>query len=73
MANREEGYTEQLMRELEPLTVTISQMIYAVNERKRRKEAELQFAAVTSVSEGRGSRFTRLSAVPVHRHFIPFP
>ena len=48
--DREEGYTEQLMKELEPLTITIAQMIYAVNERKRRKEAELQFAAVTAVS-----------------------
>jgi len=40
------------MKELEPLTFTVAQMIYAVNERKRRKEAELHLASVVQVRRG---------------------
>ncbi|CAI5499997.1 unnamed protein product [Closterium sp. Naga37s-1] len=50
LANRMEGYDEQLAKELEPLTLTIAQMIYAVNERKRRKEAELHLSSVVQVA-----------------------
>ncbi|CAI7918605.1 unnamed protein product [Closterium sp. NIES-53] len=49
VANRAAGYDEQLVKEIEPLTMTIAQMIYAVNERKRRKEAELHLSSVVQV------------------------
>ncbi|CAI5514594.1 unnamed protein product [Closterium sp. Naga37s-1] len=49
VANRAAGYDEQLVKEIEPLTMTIAQMIYAVNERKRRKEAELHLSSVVQL------------------------
>ncbi|CAI5470238.1 unnamed protein product [Closterium sp. Yama58-4] len=51
VANRAAGYDEQLVKEIEPLTMTIAQMIYAVNERKRRKEAELHLSSVVQVAK----------------------
>ncbi|CAI7934118.1 unnamed protein product, partial [Closterium sp. NIES-54] len=51
VANRLQGYDEQLVKEIEPLTMTIAQMIYAVNERKRRKEAELHLSSVVQVAK----------------------
>ncbi|GJP57249.1 hypothetical protein CLOM_g16275 [Closterium sp. NIES-68] len=51
VANRAAGYSEELVKEIEPLTMTIAQMIYAVNERKRRKEAELHLSSVVQVAK----------------------
>eukprot|EP00897_Mesotaenium_endlicherianum_P000778 jgi/Mesen1/10700/ME000090S10159 len=49
VANRSGGYSEALESDVQPLTMTIAQMIYAFEQRRRRLDAEVHLASVIQV------------------------
>eukprot|EP00897_Mesotaenium_endlicherianum_P000819 jgi/Mesen1/10738/ME000090S10197 len=51
IANKEGGYTEDLGREIQPLTQVVAQMIYAFEQRRRRADAELHLSSVIQAAD----------------------